>query len=442
MESSIIYQKSKTRLKFADSKSYLEEILHRCIHCGMCLPVCPTYNLTFQEQSSPRGRIRLMKSVHDGAIPVSDVFVDEMYFCLDCQACQTACPAGVHYGELVEDARVFIDKQRRDPPLIRWVKLLFLNWIVSSNVHLKFAARCLRVYNTSGLRQAVEQSGILKIFSLRLHEKHMALPKISEEFFDETVPEVIVPSTSPRGTVAFLSGCLMNVMFTGIHRDCMNVLQANNWRIVIPKEQVCCGSMHGHNGDRETARNLARKNIDVFEQYQFEILVLNSAGCCAFMKQYDTLLSDDPVYASRAEEFSKKTMEITEFLSQYGFQRPAVPIRKRVTYHEACHLVHTQKISSQPRELIQAIPGIEFVELPEATWCCGSAGIYNLLRYDDSMKVLERKINNIIATKPDIVTTANPGCHYQLECGIKKHGLQIKVMHPVSLLAQAYRAQT
>lgn len=408
----------------------------------MCLPVCPTYNLTFQEQSSPRGRLRLMKSVQEGTITVSNIFADEMYFCLDCQVCESACPAGVKYGALVEDARALIDKQREDPLVVRWVKRLFLRWIVSSPARLKFAARLLRLYTTSGLREAVEQSSILKLFSERLLEKHKMLPEISEQFFDEVIPEVIVPKNSPQGSVAFLSGCLMNVMFTSVHRDCVNVLQENNWKIIIPKEQVCCGSMHGHNGDRATAQHLARRNIDVFEKFDFEVLVLDSAGCCAFIKEYGTLLADDPLYASKAETLARKTMEITEFLSTYGFKPPAGPIHKRVTYHDACHLVHTQKISNEPRMVLNAIPGLEFVELPEATWCCGSAGIYNVIRYDDSMKILERKMNNIALTSAEIVATANPGCHYQLECGVKKYELKMKIMHPVSLLAQAYQGQT
>jgi glycolate oxidase iron-sulfur subunit len=383
-----------------------------------------------------------MKSVQDGVIPPSETFVDEMYFCLDCQACQTACPAGVQYGELVEDARVLIDKLRRDPMMLQWIKVVFLKWIVSSNFRLKFVARWLRVYNKSGLRQAVERSGILKIFSERLHLKHMMLPNVSSDFFDETVPEAVVPSNSPRGSVAFLSGCLMNVLFTDVHRDCVKVLQANNWKIIIPKGQVCCGSMQGHNGDRETARILARKNIDVFEKYEFEILVLDSAGCCAFIKEYGKLLSDDPVYAVKAETLAHKTMEITEFLSKYGFKKPSLPIQKRVTYHEACHLVHTQKISSQPRELMHAIPGLELVELPEATWCCGSAGIYNVIRYEDSMQLLRRKMNNVISTRAEIVVTANPGCHAQLQYGGNVSRSKIEVMHPVSLLAQAYQKET
>lgn len=414
----------------------LDEILHHCIHCGMCLPVCPTYNLTFNERSSPRGRIRLIKSVRDGMLKVSSEFVDEMFFCLDCQACQTACPAGVLYGALVEEARSVISQQNREPWNLRFLKSFLLKTLLASKSKTKFAARLLRFYQKIGVKEAVEQSGILKLFSERLHEKHALLPKISDTFFDETVDEVICTTMPRRGRVALLYGCIMNVAFADVHSQVAAILLAKGFDVIIPKQQVCCGSLHAHYGELEVAKQLARTNIGVFQKFDFDTLVVDSAGCSAFMKDYGKLLADDVDYRAKAEVFSQKVKDITEFLVEIGFEVPTTPFRKRVTYHEACHLVHTQKISQQPRVLLQSIPGIEFVELPEATWCCGSAGIYNVVRYDDSMKLLERKINNLKTTNADIVVTANPGCHLQLEYGIKKFGLKMEVMHLVQLFGQ------
>ena len=422
----------------------LDELLHRCLRCGLCLPVCPTYNLTFQEQSSPRGRIRLIKEVREGSLGVTNGFADAIYFCLDCQACQTACPAGVHYGTLVENARQLINENKKDTFPLRMLKLLFLKGILASRARTKLFARLMTLYQRSGLREAVEETNFLSLFSERLQQKHALLPTFDGGSFDDGVPEFLSPPGQKRGRVAFLSGCIMNVAFADVHRDAVAVLLKNGFEIVIPKSQQCCGSLHGHNGDFETARNLARRNIDVFDRVTFDALVVDSAGCSAFMKEYGALLADDPRYGARAEILSGKVRDISEFLFEVGFEKPDPSEglnssrRLRVTYHDACHLVHSQKISQQPRSLIQAIPGIEFVELTESTWCCGSAGIYNVLRFDDSMHILERKMHNLAMTRADIVLAANPGCHLQLQYGIRKFGLKMKVLHPVSLLRRAY----
>ena len=404
----------------------------------MCLPVCPTYNLTYQEQSSPRGRIRLMKSFHEDSLNLTDGFVNEMYFCLDCQACQTACPAGVHYGALVEDTRRIIAEQKKDPLNLRIIKALVLRGVLTSKFRTKIVARLLRLYRRTGLRDAVEKSSILSLVSKELNERHSMLPDPNDTNFDETMPEVSSPEGAKRGRVAFLTGCVMNVAFADVHRDAIEVLRANGFEIHIPKLQECCGSLHGHHGDIDTAKVLAKKVIDVFEKINMDFLVVNSAGCCAFIKEYETVLADDAQYAEKARMLSQKTREITEFLVEVGFKQPHTPFRKRITYHDACHLVHTQKISQQPRQILRSIPGVELIELPESTWCCGSAGLYNVLQFEDSMKLLERKMVNIKTTNADIVTTANPGCHLQIQYGLKKFGLEMEILHPVSVLRMAY----
>ncbi len=415
----------------------LDDVLHHCLHCGLCLPVCPTYALTMNEQSSPRGRIRIMKEVFEGKMEITDRFAAEMYFCLDCQACQTICPAGVNYGSLVEEARWRIARAGKEPPAQKLVKSAMLG-IVASRWKTKIWASILRLYRAIGLREAVEKTGILKLFSPRLHEQQQLLPDIHGSSFSSTVAECLKPRGKRRGTVAFLSGCMMDAAFANVHRDAIEVLLINGYEVIIPKQQQCCGSLHAHNGEMEQAHALARKNIDVFGKYEFDALIVDSAGCGAFMKEYGAQCAGDPVYAAKAAAFSAKVKDISEFLSSIELLPPPNPIAKRVTYDDACHLVHTQKISSEPRAILRSIPGLELIELPEATWCCGSAGIYNILRFDDSMQMLERKMNNIASTRADILVTANPGCHLQLQYGIKKYGLNMEVMHPVSLLRRSY----
>jgi glycolate oxidase iron-sulfur subunit len=324
------------------------------------------------------------------------------------------------------------------------MKTILLNGVLSSERRTKFAARILRVYQRSGLQEAVNESVILSLFSETLQAKHAMLPKIAERFFDESVPEVIPAIGEKRGRVAFLSGCIMNVTLPDIHHDVVDVLIRNGYEVVVPKQQGCCGALHAHYGETENAKQLAKKNIDLFEKYEFDALILDSAGCSAFLKEYAHVFYDDEVYSKKAAVLALKTKDITEFLSEVGFIAPQSPAGFKpeeelcVTYHEACHLVHTQKISQQPKQIIKSIPGLEIVELPEATWCCGSAGIYNAVRFDDSMQLLERKMKNLQSTNADIVITANPGCHLQLQYGINKFGVKMKVMHPVSLLLGAY----
>jgi glycolate oxidase iron-sulfur subunit len=424
-----------------ESLKSLDELLNKCLHCGLCLPVCPTYNVASDEKSSPRGRIRLIRSVHGGDIDISKEFVEEMNFCLDCQACETACPAGVSYGMLVEDARNLIAQNGREPFVRSIFKKFILNYILASRVGMKTLSSVLRFYQYSGLREAVERSNVLRLVSERFAARHDLLPRIHGESFTDTMPEVLAPVGEVKGRVAFLTGCLMNTAFADVHKDCVEVLVRNGYEVHIPKRQVCCGSLHAHNGEKEESKRLAEENIEIFSNNLYDAIVVDSAGCAAFMKEYQTLFADDARYSVPAERVSSKTREITEFLVEHKFLKPTGLIDKRVTYHEACHLVHAQKISNQPREVIMSIPGIEFVELPESTWCCGSAGIYNVMRYDDSMIFLSRKMNNLDKTRAEIVLTSNPGCHLQLQHGIKNENLRCDVMHPVSLLNSSYKKE-
>lgn len=411
------------------------DIIASCIHCGLCLPSCPTYALTGLEKSSPRGRIRLIKSITDGTLDMSRAFVDEMYFCLDCQACQTICPAGVQYGALVEAARAQIRRSGRDRLSLKVLRNFLLRGVLSSPSQLRRLAAFGHFQQRFGVLEWISRSRILPRL---LCEFATMFPAIPRHAFDQTTAEVLQPERPPRFRVGFLTGCVMNVLYPEIHRDSVEVLLFNDCEIFIPKSQVCCGSLLAHNGDFDGARMLARKNVEAFADSEVDALVVNSAGCSAFMKEYAHLFQDDAVFAQRAKTLASRTKDVIEYLVEIDFKKPVGRVAKRVTYHEACHLVHSQRISSQPREILRSIPGLDFVELEEASWCCGSAGVYNLMRYEDSMKLLERKIGHVRNSGAEIVATANPGCLLQLQYGAAKFGVPVDVTHVVSLLRRGY----
>ena len=414
------------------------DFLVNCMHCGLCLPQCPTYALTQQEKSSPRGRIRLIKSVADGGLPITQGFIDEMHFCLDCQACETACPAGVQYGALVESARAQIFQQGLESTMSTLTKKFILKWVFSKPRRIKLLAQALKLYQDFGFHWFFQNTGLLKIISGTLHEVQALAPTISERASSEMYAEVVQPIGEKKYTVGFLTGCIMDIAYADINVDTIELLRKNGCEVVIPPTQVCCGSLQGHNGDRETARQLARINIDAFSHYTLDAIIMNSAGCGAFMKEYEHIFENDFAISDAARDISAKVKDITEFLAETEY-RPgsSAYAGKRVTYHDACHLVHTQKISRQPRELIGSVRGIDFVELPESTWCCGSAGIYNITHYDDSMKLLKRKLDHIRHIKPDVIVTGNPGCLAQIQYGLEKEGMEVELVHTATFLRRA-----
>lgn len=415
-----------------------DDILQQCIHCGMCLATCPTYDLTKLERSSPRGRIRMIKAVAHKEMELSALFADEMNFCLDCQACETACPAGVKYGRMVEAARVLVDEAGLTPKFQLLIKRFALRKIIASRFWLKFFSRLLWFYQRSGLQKFVRATGLLKVLSKKLPEIEKLSPQIADHFSDSRIKEIELPDGEIKYKTAFHFGCLMNTMFADINLDTIEVLKAAGCKVITPKDQVCCGSLMAHNGDMEFALNLARKNIDSFEKREYDYLISNSAGCGAFMKDYAHLLEDDPVYSEKARIFSSKVKDIMEFLAELKLSvvsklEPGLE-PELVTYHDACHLAHAQKVSVQPREVIKSLPGIKYIELEEASWCCGSAGIYNVVRYEDSIVQLQRKMKNIRNTGANIVLTGNPGCLGQIKHGAEKFDVNVEVLHPVTLI--------
>ncbi len=413
-----------------------DDILQQCMHCGLCLATCPTYDLTKMERSSPRGRIFMIKSVARGEMELSETFAEEMNFCLDCQACETACPAGVKYGRMVETARVVIDEVGYGGKFGIAVKRFALRKIVASRNALKFVSRLLWLYQNTGLQKFIRSIGLLKLFSKKLFEIEKLSPAIADKFSDNQINEIEMPKGEVKYKTAFHFGCLMNTIFADINSDTIEVLKECGCKIITPKDQVCCGSLMGHNGDMDFALKLARKNIDAFDKHDYDYLISNSAGCGAFMKDYAHLLDDDPDYAEKAKRFSAKVIDIMEF---FAGQKPDLkldhePESNLITYHDACHLLHAQKVGTQPRDVIKSLPGIKYTELEEASWCCGSAGIYNVVRYEDALTQLERKMTNIRNTKARVVLTGNPGCMGQIKYGTQKFNVDVEVIHPVTLI--------
>ena len=419
-------------------------LVQQCMHCGLCLPTCPTYDATKLERNSPRGRISLMRAIADGRLEASRTFADEMYFCLGCLACMTACPAGVNYAELFEHARAEAEESGvlRSPKrgFIRW---LTVRWLFMDLARLRFAGALIRLYQRLGLQRLLRGSGALKLLPARLRELEAMTPVIQPKFSAALIPPVTPAAGQKKYRVALLTGCAQDIMFSDINRDTAEVLARNGCEVFTPPAQQCCGSLHAHNGELELARQLARKSIDQFPPEQFDAIISNAAGCGSHLKHYASLLAEDPVYRKSAELWDAKLKDIHEWLARIGLTPPKPGVAAQsVTYHEACHLAHGQKITAQPRQLLRAIPNLTLTELPESNWCCGSAGIYNLIQPEMANQLLDRKLKNILSTKAAVVAVANPGCLAHMANGIRRQNIPVRLAHPITLLAEAYRAET
>lgn len=417
-------------------------VVQQCMHCGLCLPTCPTYDATKLERNSPRGRISLMRAIADGRLEPTKAFADEMYFCLGCLACMTACPAGVNYAELFEHARAEAEQsgvlKRPERTLLR---AFTLRWLFMDQHRLQMVGFAMRLYQQLGLQSLLRGSGILNLLPRRLRELEAMTPPVQPEFSSEMINPV-TPAIGPRKyRVAVLTGCAQDIIFSDVNRDTVEVLARNGCEVVTPPDQLCCGSLHAHNGEWELAQQLARKQIDQFPPEKFDAIITNAAGCGSHLKHYAKLLEHDAAYQRRAELWDSKLKDVHEWLAQIGIVPPdttGMPVQL-VTYHEACHLCHGQKITAQPRQVLRAIPNLKLVELPESTWCCGSAGIYNLIQPEMAGELLERKLKQIKSTRASVVATGNPGCLLQILNGACSQNLPLRVVHPITLLAEAYR---
>jgi glycolate oxidase iron-sulfur subunit len=415
-----------------------QQIIDDCVRCGLCLASCPTYVIKGVETSSPRGRIALLNAVNKGKLNLLDRgVVDQMYECLDCRACEAVCPSGVKYGNLVEAARSQIETAREPEYslLKRLVRLVTLQGLFAhKNLFYSFAA-LLVAYQRSGVQWLVRKSGLLKL--LRLSQMEAMLPPVDWPFV-RAGQESWQAAGTERHRVNLFAGCIMSTAFAGIDRATGRVLARNGVTVETPAGQWCCGALHIHSGDEEGAKRLARRNIAAFEKSGAEFTIVNAAGCGAALKEYGHLLHHEPEWAGRAQDFSNKVRDVTEYLGQVGLTETPGPLPLEVTYQEPCHLAHAQRISSQPRHLLRSIPGLELKEMEEPALCCGSAGVYNIINPPMANALLDRKLDNALATEAQVICTANPGCHIQLQAGLGRRKEPMKVKHIVEVLDEAY----
>ena len=410
----------------------------RCVHCGLCLNHCPTYRLWHEEADSPRGRIRQMQLVDEGRLDLGEGFVAHIDRCLDCRACETACPSGVEYGKLVELARAQIAQNYRRPWASRLARDFAYQRLLPYPRRIAAAARLLRIYQRSGLATVARGAGILKL--LQLDQRERLLPQIDRQFFYSELGRTFPAKGPRRARVAFFAGCVAQVTFSELNRATIRVLQANGFEVVVPAAQMCCGALPAHAGVRDVARDLARANFRAFAGDGFDSIVTNAAGCGSTLKEYPHLFAaDDPAHA-QAARFAAKMRDVTEFLAELGLAAPMREVPLRVTYQDSCHLAHGQKIREAPRKLIRAVPGVEFVEMPLAEQCCGSAGVYNVTETKTSLELLALKMESVGATKSQAIVTANPGCILQLRAGTAIHRTGHEVLHVVELLDRALRS--
>jgi glycolate oxidase iron-sulfur subunit len=426
---------STTAFETATDKP-LQADLDRCVHCGLCLNACPTYRVLGVEMDSPRGRIYQMAQVAAGA-PVSASYIEHIELCLACRGCESACPSGVQYGQLVEAARAEIEgaavRTRGEQRIRRFV----YGHLLQSPATMTTLGALLYLYQGSGLQRLVRGLGFLKLLG-KLGDVEQLTPPAEPPFFFGKIGKTFPAEGQPRYRVAFLAGCIANVCFARLNEATVRVLRKNGCEVVVPDGQGCCGALHVHAGLRQEARGLARRNIDALAAGGYDAILTNAAGCGSTLKEYGELLEGDPEYAVRACDFARRMQDVTEFLASIELNREMRPLPLTVTYQDSCHLAHGQRIRTAPRKLLEAVPGVTFREMPLADLCCGSAGIYNVAQNEMSMQILTRKMEDVNRTGAEVIATANPGCILQLRAGVSLHGKGQRVVHVVELLDEAY----
>lgn len=411
--------------------------LDKCVHCGLCLNACPTYRELGLEMDSPRGRIYQMVQVATGLAEITPSYVEHLDLCLACRGCESACPSGVPYGRLIEAARAEIEAQVDRPWQERLLRRFVFERLLISRRWLKAAGALLYLYQASGLQRLARGSGLLKLAG-KLGRIERLAPEAEIPFFFSQIGKVFPAKGERRKRVALLAGCLSNITSARLNEATVRVLQENGCEVAVPEHQTCCGALHVHSGLKQQARELARQNIRAFLDGGFDAVVTNAAGCGSTLKEYHELLENDPDFRDKSRLFVSKVRDITEFLDEIGLRPPVNSLHAVVTYQDSCHLAHGQKIRQAPRNLIAAVPGVEFRELPQSDLCCGSAGVYNIVHDELAASILEKKMALVNATGAGVVATANVGCAIQLKAGVALHGKGQRVLHVVELLDEAY----
>ncbi len=412
-----------------------KEIIDQCVHCGFCLPVCPTYVLWNEEMDSPRGRIYLIKLAGDGKAAINPQWVSHFDSCLGCMACMTACPSGVDYGKLIEATRAQIERQHKRSAAEKLYRRFIFNLFTKPD-RLRKLRLPLLAYQKSGVQSLLRASGILKLLPKNLQSMEALLPQLPAS---ESIASVTPAEGTKRRRVGLLLGCVQREFLPQVNAATVRVLAAEGCEVVAPPEQPCCGALLVHAGEETAAITLARRTIEVFERAGVDTIVTNAAGCGSNVKEYGHLLRDDPQYADRARAFAAKCKDVTELLAELEPRALRNPLRLRVAYHDSCHLQHAQGVRLQPRALLQRIPGLELAEIAEAAVCCGSAGIYNLVQPDAANALGDRKAQLITPLNADVVATGNPGCLLQLRSALARSGRKTPVVHTIQLLDASLR---
>ena len=414
-----------------------DEDLYKCIHCGLCLDACPTYLELGLETESPRGRIALMKAVAEDRIGITDNVIGHWDLCLQCRACEAVCPSGVPFGRMMEASRAQVEQNHQRRLLSRWLRGLAFRQLLPHQGRLELLAKILLMYQKSGLQRLIRGSQVLRLLPMNPAALEKNLPSLSSKFFSAR-GQVTQAQGEMRARVALLSGCIMPLVHQPTMEAVVRVLSRNGCEVVVPQGQGCCGALNAHSGELESARRMARRNVDAFLDAGVDAVIVASAGCGSTMKEYEELLKKDSQYAEKVQRFSGLVKDIHEFLASLPLRPPKARLERRVTYQDSCHLVHAQRISSAPRTLLKAIPGLELVEMSNPDHCCGAAGSYSITQRQFSLRLLDTKMSDIATTETDVAATANPGCVLQLQLGARRAGLPLEVRYVIDLLDEAY----
>ncbi|HEV3146967.1 MAG TPA: (Fe-S)-binding protein [Gemmataceae bacterium] len=427
-----------TSLPVVEKKPDIDyELLLDCVHCGLCTSACPTYVETGNEADSPRGRIYLMRSVIDGRVPLDDTVKGHLDLCLNCRACETACPSGVQYGKLIEPFRLHMVKTGDAVQRLPWIQRQALEYVLPYRRRNRLALMPARWMQYLGLDRLMEKLGLLSLMPRSLRQMHGMLPRLKPHY--GSLPNLLAAEGTRRARVGLFLGCVADAIYPETNFATAKVLQKNGCEVVIPRNQGCCGALHYHAGQEEPAVKFAEKNLAAFgftsaEWESLDAIVVNVAGCGAMLKDYSHLLHHSEI----GQKFAKKVKDVSEFLIELGTVKPEHPLKLRATYHDACHLCHAQQIRKPPRQLLEMIPGLELVPLAETEICCGAAGSYNLTQPEMAERLGERKMRHILENKAEAVFTANAGCLLQIARHLKKQNPEIWVAHPIDALWASY----
>jgi len=419
------------------------KLIDSCVHCGFCLSTCPSYRVIGKEMDSPRGRIYLMDAINEGEAPLAEGTVEHFDSCLGCYACVTTCPSGVQYDRLIEATRPQINRNIDRPLPQRLLRNLIFSLFPYPN-RLRLLMRPVKLYQKTGLQQLVRSLGWLQKLSPQLAAMEALMPALSPQAFEDKLPERIPAQGKTRYRVGMLLGCVQRLFNPEVNDATARVLTANGCDVIIPKTQGCCGALPHHQGEEAQARELARQLIDAFADAEVDAVLVNASGCGHTLKDYGHLLKDDPAYAEKAAAFSATVKDVQEFLANVGLTAPLSPLQEEpltLVYQDACHMLHGQKISLQPRQLLRQIPGVSLREPIDAALCCGSAGVYNILQPEVAEELGRQKVTNLLNTGASVIASANIGCFVQISKHLENQGHIVPVLHPMQLLDMSIRGE-